>query len=104
MYYPGGVTPEALKITDDMTPTPVVGSVEAEVDGDLILLSPQDFSYFGAAGTGDAVWKLIDGERTVGAIIADLESNYDAPEGVIRSETLEFIEALVVSGLIEPLK
>ena len=68
--------------------------MEAEVDGELILLSPSDFSYFGAAGTGAPVWELVDGQRSVGGIVAELEAKYEAPEGVIRAETLEFIEVL----------
>lgn len=89
-------------ITDDLVPVRASGAVEAEVDGELILLSPSDFSYFGAAGTGAPVWELVDGQRSVGGIVAELEAKYEAPEGVIRAETLEFIEALEAAGLVEP--
>ncbi len=95
---------EQTHIADDAVPVRKTGAVQAEVDGEVILLSPTDFSYFGAAGTGGPVWELIDGERTVGAIVAELESSYDAPEGVIRNETLEFLEALEAAGLLEPLR
>ncbi len=39
--------------------------VQAEVDGDLVLMSPRDFAYFGTEGAGEPVWALIDGERLV---------------------------------------
>jgi hypothetical protein len=91
-------------VTDELVPARKLGAVQAEVDGEVILLSPTDFSYFGATGTGGPVWELIDGERTVGRIISDLESAYDAPSGVIRAETIEFIEALEAAGLLEPLR
>lgn len=89
------------EITDDVVLARVTGAVEAEVDGDRILLSPKDFSYFGLQGTGAPVWDLIDGERSVGAIIAELEAAYDADAGVIRSDTVEYLDALVASGLVE---
>ena len=88
-------------IADDVVLARVNGAVEAEVDGDRILLSPKDFSYFGLQGTGAPVWDLIDGERSVGVIIAELEAQYDAGVGVIRADTLEYLDALVASGLVE---
>lgn len=93
--------PRAVDFTDESLPTRVTGSVQAEVDGELILLSPKDFSYFGAAGTGGPVWDLVDGTRTVGQIVAELESQYEAEPGVIRAETVEFIDALREAGLVE---
>lgn len=90
-----------IGFTDKSVPTRVVGAVQAEVDGELILLSPKDFSYFGAAGTGGPVWGLVDGTRTVGQIITELEAQYEANPGVIRAETVEFIDALRAAGLVE---
>lgn len=90
-----------VDFVDDSVPTRVVGAVQAEVDGELILLSPKDFSYFGAAGTGGPVWDLVDGTRTVGQIISELEGQYEAEPGVIRAETVEFIDALRAAGLVE---
>ena len=94
-----GVREELL--TDDVVLRRVSGAVEAEVDGDRILLSPKDFSYFGLQGTGAPVWDLIDGERSVGQIIEELEAQYEADAGVIRADTLEYLDALVASGLVE---
>ena len=88
-------------MTDLRIPTRVVGAVEAEVDGERILLSPKDFSYFGLTGTGAPVWDLIDGTRSVDVIITDLEGQFEAPDGQIRAETNEFIDALAAAGLID---
>lgn len=90
-----------LAVADDVVLARANGAVEAEVDGDRILLSPKDFSYFGLQGTGAPVWDLIDGERSVGEIIAELEAQYDAEPGVIRADTVEYLDALVASGLAE---
>ncbi len=73
--------------------------VQAAVDGELVLMSPKDFAYFGTAGAGDPVWELIDGERSVDQIVAELEARFVADPGVIRTQTLSFIDALVAAGL-----
>jgi len=88
-------------MTDLRIPTRVVGAVEAEVDGERILLSPKDFSYFGLTGTGAPVWDLIDGTRSVDVIIADLAGQFEAPDGQISAETNEFIDAPAAAGLID---
>lgn len=91
---------KSAPLDDANVPVRATGAVQAEVDGELILLSPKDFSYFGAQGTGDAVWELVDGQRSVGQIIGELEATYEADPGVIRAQTLEFLDALVAVGLI----
>ena len=75
--------------------------VQAAVDGDLVLLSPKDFAYFGTTGTGDPVWALIDGTRTFDEIVDALEQRYSAAPGVIRTQASEFIDALVAAGLVD---
>lgn len=92
-------TPAAL--TGDQVPRRVTGAVQAEVDGELILLSPKDFAYFGATGTGSPVWDLVDGERSVDDIVAELEGTFEAEPGAIRKDTVEFLDALIAAGLIE---
>ena len=77
------------------------GVVEAEVDGERVLLSPKDFSYFSLTGSGVPVWDRIDGATTVDGIVAELEAEYSADEGAIRRETTEFLGALLAAGLIE---
>ena len=75
--------------------------VQAEVDGELVLMSPRDFAYFGTQGAGDTVWTLIDGQRSVDEIVGALSSAYAAHHEQIRAQTTEFIDALVAVGLVE---
>ena len=73
--------------------------LQAEVDGDLVLMSPKDFAYFGTQSVGAEIWEAIDGERSLDDIVTELESRYDAEPGMIRAQTLEYVDALVASGL-----
>lgn len=76
------------------------GVVEAEVDGEQILLSPVDFSYFGLTGTGAHVWALIDSQRSIADIIRQLQSDYEGDESEIEADVMSFVEALKVAGLV----
>lgn len=90
-------------MTDHRVPQRVAGCVEAEVDGQRVLLSPRDFSYFGIEGSGAAIWDLVDGQRTIDQIVAELDSRYDADEARIRPSTVRFLNELVRNGLLLPL-
>lgn len=91
----------AVELEADPVLVRVPGAVEAEVDGERILLSPADFGYFSLAGSAASVWDRIDGVARLSAIVADLESEFDAEPGVIRAETAKFVQALVAAGLVE---
>jgi hypothetical protein len=86
---------------DQRVPVRFEGILDAVVDGERILLNPTDFVYFGLTGSGGEIWNLIDGTRTVGDIASALEASYEAPDGVIRVETLTYIEALRDAALIQ---
>lgn len=88
-------------LSDDAVPQRVTGAVEAEVDGERILLAPKDFSYFGLTGAAAAVWDGIDGAVSVGSLVGRLEDEFSAEPGQIRNDTLEFLDALMAAGLIE---
>lgn len=81
-------------------PRRVEGAVEAEVDGERVVLSPVDFSYFGLTGAGGRVWDLIDGDRTMGEIVRTLLTEFAGDPAMIEAETLEFTDALAVAGLV----
>lgn len=82
-------------------PRRVVGAVQAEVDGELVLLSPADFGYFGAEGPGPDIWALIDGERSVDQIVGQLADSYATGAQEIATDVVDFITALVAAGLAE---
>lgn len=87
-------------VTDPRVPVREFGSVDAEVDGQRVVLSPRDFSYLGLEGSGAMVWDLIDGTRSIEQIVSELERRCEAPEGAIRADTLAFLEKLINVGLI----
>lgn len=49
---------------------------------------------------GSIVWELIDGERSVGQIIAAVHNAYEVTEEEAEKDTLDFLDSLEKAGLI----
>lgn len=77
------------------------GVVEAEVDGQRVLMSPKDFAYFGLVDTGAPVWDLIDGSRSIIEIVEILQVDYDGDPEQIRADVLDFVSGLGAAGLLQ---
>ncbi len=78
------------------------GVLEAEVDGDRVLMHPATFAYFGLSDTGAAVWALIDDDRDAAAIVAELTTEYAADEATIGADVSAFLAGLEDADLIAP--
>jgi hypothetical protein len=75
-------------------------ALEAEVDGQRVLMSPKDYAYFGLVDTGALVWDRIDGTTSLNQMIAALAAGYSADEGQVRTDVTEFVSALEAAGLL----
>jgi hypothetical protein len=74
--------------------------LEAEVDGQRVLMSPKDYAYFGLVDTGAIVWDRIDGETSLDELVVALAAEYDTDPERVRSDVGEFVSALDAAGLL----
>ncbi|MEY2959087.1 MAG: hypothetical protein RLZZ01_1655 [Actinomycetota bacterium] len=81
-------------------PTRNPEALEAEVDGERVVMSPADFAYFGLVGTGAEVWDLIDGASSVDALVDLLVDRHGAPRERIATDVGDFLETLEAARLI----
>lgn len=80
--------------------------VTREIEGELIIVPL--VSGIGDAGdelytlneTGRAIWRLLDGRRTLGAIATELAEEFEAPDDAIAADVLGFIEEMVRRQLV----
>lgn len=84
----------------NMVPLRHPDALEAEVDGQRVLMSPGDYTYFGLAGTGAIVWDRLDGVTTVGALSEALATEFDTDAAQVHKEVSEFVDALGAAGLL----
>jgi hypothetical protein len=71
----------------------------ALADDGGVLLHLESAQYHGVNSTGLAIWELLDGERTVAEVVADLRAGLDAPPAQVDEEVVEFLSALSARGL-----
>ena len=95
---PGG-TVEAVDRTRVLTLRDDV--LEAEVDGERVVMSGRSYTYFGLVGTGLAVWQRIDGTSSIDDIVAALTKEFEADEAQIAADVVDFVSALEAAQLIE---
>jgi hypothetical protein len=69
-------------------------------DGDSVLLHVGSGNYHGLNGVGSAVWRLIDGKRTVAELIATLRTQVDNPPDSLAADVTGFLDDLHARALI----
>jgi hypothetical protein len=81
---------------DGSIPVRVTGAIQAEVDGEF---SPADFLLWLWEPAGPC-GRCLPACAAVGQIVTALETAYIAQPGVVRAETVEFMDALRAAILL----
>jgi hypothetical protein len=69
-------------------------------EGVLILLDPDDGSYYTLDEVGSRIWELCDGTRSTAEIAAILSEEFDAAPETIRADLLELVADLSDQNLV----
>lgn len=75
--------------------------VEAELDGELVLLNLDDGQFFSLTGTAAEVWRLIDHHFDIDGISERLSREYQEDLSIIRQNIEKFFCELLLAGLVE---
>jgi hypothetical protein len=77
-----------------------------EIEGETIIIplaggiGDAEGELFSLNDTGRAVWRKLDGRRTLGQVAAALEAEYEAPLEELRRDVLGFANELVRRGIL----
>ena len=74
--------------------------VETEIDDEVLLVDLDGGELFSLSGTARATWKLIDGERSLTAIVDALEDEFAAPAEIIARDVDALVQELDSAALI----
>ncbi len=74
--------------------------VETEIDDEVLLVDLDGGELFSLSGTARATWKLIDGERSLAAIVDALEDEFAAPAEIIARDVDALVQELDSAALI----
>ena len=73
---------------------------ETAIDDEVIIMRLDNGELFSLAGSGAAVWRLIDGTRDRAALLAALSDEFDADHAEIAGDVDQLLKELVESGLV----
>jgi hypothetical protein len=71
-----------------------------EIDGEVVIISPEDSQVHELNETAALVWKFADGERTADEIAASLATEYDVASDSARKDVAELIAQLADKQLL----
>ncbi|HUO35624.1 MAG TPA: PqqD family protein [Candidatus Acidoferrum sp.] len=71
-----------------------------EIDGEVVIISPDDSILHELNETASAVWHRIDGESGLGDIAKSLAEDYGAPIETVRADVEELAADLSAKNLL----
>ena len=81
-----------LKVGDDV--------VFRELDGEGVILNLASGIYFGLDETGTRIWRLIEQHQRLGAVLAALSDEYEAPRDTLERDLINLAGELSEKGLL----
>jgi len=74
--------------------------VATELDGNILLLSPQSWRYLEFDKTGSAIWALLDTPRTLPSLVEALTVMFEVDEATCAADTKSFLDEMNAEGVV----
>ena len=71
------------------------------IDGELVLLSPDQGEMVGVNAVGARAWDLFDGRRSLDEVSRQIAAEFSAPVDHVASDLEAFVKDLGAAGLLE---
>ena len=71
-----------------------------EIEGEVVIISPEDSFLHELNATASFIWKQLDGERTAPEIAELVATEYDVTPRVASADTEELVSQLEAKGLL----
>ena len=71
-----------------------------EFDDWAVLFNPDTADAVGTNPVGVAVWKRLDGKRTLGEIVSEIRNDFEGVPGTALEEIAAFVDQLSGSGFV----
>ena len=76
-------------------------AIDAEIDGEAILLSVEQSSVFGLGPVGTRIWQLVDRGIRVDDLCTTLTREFDVTPETCLEQVRAFLDELLSEGLVE---
>lgn len=74
--------------------------ISSEIDGEVVMMSIEDGSYFAIGGVGGRVWELLNSPVSIEEIVTKLTTEFDIDEQSCRRDVVNFIQSLLKDGVV----
>jgi hypothetical protein len=71
-----------------------------EVQGEAVLLNPENGRYFGLNSVGCSFWEKVDGTRTVNEIIDLLMEEYEVAKDILAADIKRLVNNMSQNGIL----
>ena len=93
-------------VTLDTICIPSENVVSRDIEGTIVIvplvagIGDADDELYTLNETGQAIWRRLDGRRTLGDVLEDLASEYEADRDQLESDVMGFAAAMVGRGIL----
>ena len=74
--------------------------IQAKLDDEIVLMSPERGKYYGLDSVGTVIWSRLEEPITIADLIDRLLEKYDVDSAECEIDTLEFLNSIKSEGLI----
>jgi len=85
--------------TDRPIPNPIV-TLREEFDDWAVLYNPDTADAVGINPVGVAVWKMMDGKRSLEQIVSEIGNSFEEVPGGACDEIVSFVNSLAENGFV----
>ncbi len=68
--------------------------------GEAVVLTPLNSKIYNLNETGSRIWEWLDGEPTVGEIVANVRREFEVSEEQATRDVVAFLEELAAKGMV----
>jgi Coenzyme PQQ synthesis protein D (PqqD) len=86
---------------DESVPKRADSVVAQRASDTVVLLHLESGRYFSLEGTGDRIWQLCDGHRTVKEMVRALSDEFGVEPATVRDDMLALLGDLAAEGLVD---
>jgi len=77
--------------------------LEADIDGEKVMMSIEQGEYYGLDAIGSEIWALFDTPRSVADVCAQILTRYNVSPEDCERDVIAFLSDLVADGSLRPI-
>lgn len=77
------------------------GIVQAEIDGETVMMSIENGAYYGLDVVASRIWELVETPKSVEALCEQLQEEYEVEESQCQEDVFKFLNDMIEHNVIQ---